>query len=204
MRDYKSGEGWEIFIGDCRNSMMLGMADASVQMCVTSPPYFGLRDYKCDGQLGREETPEAYIAAMVEVFREVKRVLKDDGVLWLNIGDSYAGSRGNYGGHNRGKGNSQREISTGSIENNTDHKLPSDLRPPTSKLSGDLKNKDLIGIPCILAGSRPGDTVLDPFGGSGTTAQVALQHGRKVILCELNGDYAPLIEQRIAGATSCK
>ena len=65
----------------------------SVQCCVTSPPYFGLRNYGVDGQMGLEESPEAYVAAMVEVFREVRRVLKPDGVLWLNLGDSYAAAR---------------------------------------------------------------------------------------------------------------
>ena len=67
------------------------------QMCVTSPPYFGLRDYGHEGQIGLEQTPEEYIAAMVEVFRCVRDVLADDGTLWLNIGDSYAGT-GKSGG----------------------------------------------------------------------------------------------------------
>lgn len=81
----------KVFFGDCRVSMRQMIADGvKVQMCVTSPPYFGLRDYNCDGQLGLEATPDAYIAAMVEVFREVRRCLKDDGVLFLNIGDSYS------------------------------------------------------------------------------------------------------------------
>jgi DNA modification methylase len=63
-----------------------------VNCCVTSPPYFGLRDYGHEGQIGLEETPEAFVQKMVEVFREVNRVLRDDGTLWLNLGDSYAGS----------------------------------------------------------------------------------------------------------------
>jgi DNA modification methylase len=63
-----------------------------VQTCVTSPPYFGLRDYGHDGQLGLEPTPDEYVAALVETFREVRRVLRDDGTLWLNLGDSYAGT----------------------------------------------------------------------------------------------------------------
>lgn len=67
----------------------LPLADKSVHCCVTSPPYWGLRDYGVAGQLGLERTPEEYIAAMLEVFREVKRVLRDDGTLWLNMGDSY-------------------------------------------------------------------------------------------------------------------
>src|SRR5690606_3906797 len=68
-------------------------------MCVTSPPYWGLRDYGVNGQLGLEETPEQYVKNMVDVFREVKRVLKDDGTLWLNLGDSYAGSMKGYMGN---------------------------------------------------------------------------------------------------------
>ena len=64
-----------------------------IDCCVTSPPYYGLRDYGVEGQLGLEETPEEYIDKMVEIFNEVKRVLKDDGTLWLNIGDSYAAQR---------------------------------------------------------------------------------------------------------------
>jgi hypothetical protein len=63
-----------------------------VNCCVTSPPYFGLRDYGCEGQMGLEPTPDEFVAGMVEVFREVRRVLRDDGTLWLNIGDSYSGS----------------------------------------------------------------------------------------------------------------
>ncbi len=68
----------------------LPLADGCVQTCITSPPYFGLRDYNVSGQIGLESTPDAYVAQLVEVFREVRRVLKDDGTLWLNLGDSYA------------------------------------------------------------------------------------------------------------------
>ena len=70
----------------------------SVNCCVTSPPYWGLRDYGAEGQIGLEETPEAYVAKLVDVFREVRRVLCDDGTLWLNLGDSYAGSGKGWGG----------------------------------------------------------------------------------------------------------
>ncbi len=71
---------------------MRTLPDASVHCCVTSPPYWGLRDYGHDGQIGLEATPEAYVARMVEVFREVRRVLRDDGTLWVNLGDSYFGT----------------------------------------------------------------------------------------------------------------
>ena len=82
----------KILIGDCRN-LLREMPEKSVHTCVTSPPYFGLRDYGMDDQIGLEQTPEAFVAEMVAVFREVKRVLRDDGTLWLNLGDSYASYR---------------------------------------------------------------------------------------------------------------
>lgn len=71
------------------NAINISLADGTVQTCVTSPPYFGLRDYGVDGQIGLEQTPDAYVAQLVAVFREVRRVLRDDGTLWLNLGDSY-------------------------------------------------------------------------------------------------------------------
>lgn len=250
------------------------------QTCVTSPPYFGLRDYGHDGQIGLEETPEQYVAAMVDVFRHVREILADDGTLWLNIGDSYAGSGKGPAG-NLGKAHNERHM---------EHTRASGLVPEG------CKPKDLIGIPwmlafalradgwylrqdiiwskpnpmpesvkdrctraheyvfllsksrtyffdnlamqeasnegekrnrrsvwqvatrpykgahfatyppaliepCILAGSREGDIVLDPFMGSGTTASVAVQHGRQYIGCELNRDYEPLQLARITDAT---
>jgi DNA modification methylase len=79
-----------ILQGDCL-SVLRTLSDQSVHCCVTSPPYFGLRDYGVAGQIGLEETPDEYVAKLVEVFREVRRVLRDDGTLWLNLGDSYAG-----------------------------------------------------------------------------------------------------------------
>ena len=84
------------YLCDVRESLR-GMQAQSVNTCVTSPPYWGLRDYGEDGQLGLEPTPEEYVASMVEVFREVKRVLREDGTLWLNLGDSYAKSESNIG-----------------------------------------------------------------------------------------------------------
>jgi DNA modification methylase len=83
----------QILVGDCRERLR-GMAAGSVQTCVTSPPYFGLRDYGHAGQIGLEPTPDDFVAAMVEVFREVRRVLRDDGTVWLNLGDSYASAGG--------------------------------------------------------------------------------------------------------------
>jgi site-specific DNA-methyltransferase (adenine-specific)/site-specific DNA-methyltransferase (cytosine-N4-specific) len=83
----------ELLQGDCR-SVLPTLEAGSVQCCITSPPYWGLRDYGCNGQLGLESTPAEYVAKMVEVFRQVWRVLKDDGTLWVNMGDSYAQSGG--------------------------------------------------------------------------------------------------------------
>lgn len=79
-----------ILLGDCLQSLKT-LPDESVDCCVTSPPYYALRDYGCDGQIGLEETPEAYIEKLTDVFTEVRRVLKPEGTLWLNIGDSYWG-----------------------------------------------------------------------------------------------------------------
>lgn len=78
------------------------LPDQSVQCCITSPPYWGLRDYGVEGQIGLERTPEEYVARLVEVFREVRRVLRDDGTLWLNLGDSYNGSGGAGGDYGPG------------------------------------------------------------------------------------------------------
>ena len=78
----------DIFTGDCVD-VMRGLPDGMAQTCVTSPPYFGLRDYGHDGQIGLEDTPDAFVARLVDVFREVRRLLRDDGTVWLNLGDTY-------------------------------------------------------------------------------------------------------------------
>ena len=121
-----------IEFGDCRDTMRRWAAEGvKVQTCVTSPPYFGLRDYGHDGQIGLEQTPEEYIAAMIEVFRCVRDVLADDGTLWVNIGDSYA--------------------SGGRKTRDSDEKLAQrgmDTRPADP---AGIKPKDLIGIPWMLA-----------------------------------------------------
>ena len=94
-----------ILQGDCRQ-MLASLPDASVHCCVTSPPHFGLRDYGMVEQIGLEQTPAEFIDQLVTVFREVRRVLRDDGTLWLNIGDSYAqaGGRGKQGATSQRKG----------------------------------------------------------------------------------------------------
>lgn len=131
-----------ILIGDCR-ALLATLPDESVHCCVTSPPYFGLRDYGVEGQLGLEATPAAFIDVMVEVFRQVRRVLRSDGTLWLNIGDSYASSAGGYSETaSRGTSSSPR-IGKGTME----AVVKGHLRSPPSG----LKPKDLIGVPWRLA-----------------------------------------------------
>ena len=323
-----------IEFGDCRETMRRWATEGvRVQMCVTSPPYFGLRDYGHAEQLGLEQTPEEYITAMVEVFRCVWDVLADDGTLWLNIGDSYART-----------GGTDRKVSSTAQVGSTRNTM-GQMSDRTSKASAlGLKDKDLVGIPwmlafalradgwflrqdiiwhkpnpmpesvrdrctkaheyvflfskspkyffdndairepwegeaakavaigtkkvgqrginasarrgltdgqatqfqkqghsgyfgadgkcllnplgkgkrsvwnvatrpykgahfatfppaliepCILAGSRPGDVVLDPFMGSGTTASVAIQHARQYLGCELNLEYQALQTERV-------
>lgn len=131
----------KILVGDCRKTLK-NLPDQSVHCCVTSPPYYGLRDYGVDGQIGLEETPEEYVTKMVAVFAEVKRVLRDDGTLWLNIGDSYAGTKvGNTNGTGAGG------ASTGKVQQKVgvlDQKFVKRLAPG-------CKSKDLIGIPWMLA-----------------------------------------------------
>lgn len=134
-----------ILIGDCREKLR-ELPDQSVNCCVTSPPYFGLRDYGVDGQMGLEPTPDEFVAGMVEVFREVRRVLRDDGTLWLNIGDSYAGS-------GRGIGDT-KTTNKGQTASRDMHDARVDagaigrawVKPPEG-----FKQKDLIGIPWMLA-----------------------------------------------------
>lgn len=129
---------------------LASLPDNSVHCVCTSPPYWGLRDYGIPGQLGLESTIQEYITNMVAIFDEVRRVLREDGTCWVNIGDSYAGSWGNYGGQNRGNGK-QREIYTGSQVPNPAYDQLEDWRPPTSNPQPGLKPKDLCLIPERLA-----------------------------------------------------
>jgi DNA modification methylase len=308
-----------ILCGDCL-AMLTTLPTESVRTCVTSPPYWGLRDYGVDGQIGLEPTPDAYVQRMVQVFREVKRVLKADGTLWLNLGDSYGSKGGDtFTGFNA------RWDGTG-LDGGKQAATAKTF--PKNECTTGLKPKDLVGIPwrvafalqadgwylrsdiiwakpnpmpesvtdrptkaheyifllskseryfydheaikeeaiadnreffrgndkytggnafhnsqerkangkghvdnilgtrnkrsvweiatqpypeahfatfppkliepCILAGSRPGDTVLDPFAGSGTTLYVAKELNRKYIGIELNKAYVSLIHQRLA------
>jgi len=121
----------QILQGDCRQ-VLASLPAASVHCCVTSPPYFGLRDYGVPEQIGLEQTPAEFVEQMVLVFREVRRVLRDDGTLWLNLGDSYARSGGEQGGGNQ-------LLHMQGIQSRC-------LVPPAG-----LKHKDLIGIPWRVA-----------------------------------------------------
>lgn len=125
-----------IEFGDCRETMRRWAEQGvKAQTCVTSPPYYGLRDYGHDGQIGLEETPEAYITAMVDVFRCVRDVLADDGTLWLNIGDSYFSDTKGSGGP------SAKQDSNGG----------SRYESKKFQRTNGIKPKDLIGIPWMLA-----------------------------------------------------
>jgi DNA modification methylase len=305
-----------ILTGDCLE-VLRGLPDGMAQTCVTSPPYYGLRDYGHAGQIGLEETPDAYVARLVEVFREVRRVLRDDGTLWLNLGDSYASQGGAHGGRR----DNQRGVGAKRL-----HEEGAGDQSARRPAQG-YKPKDLLGIPwmvafalradgwwlrqdiiwhkpnpmpesvtdrctkaheyvflltksaryfydaaaiaedaihagqqvtlgekslsrgqasgagvrasgnglaasvtvgatrnarsvwpiatqpysgahfatmppalaerCIKAGSKPGDMVLDPFGGAGTTGLVADRLGRSATLIELNPEYARLARERM-------
>jgi DNA modification methylase len=149
-----------IIEGDCR-AVLRDLPDQSVHCIVTSPPYFSLRSYLPVGhpakaaEMGSEPSPAEFVGALVELFREIRRVLRDDGMVWLNLGDSY--------------GRGDRPKSGGDAARGTGAHDP---------------------IPC---------TVLDPFGGAGTTGLVADRLGRDAILIELNESYAAMARKRIAG-----
>lgn len=313
----------DVLPGDCRETLAT-LPDESVQCCVTSPPYFGLRDYGHGEQIGLEPSPAEYVEQLVAVFREVRRVLREDGVLWLNLGDSYAGG-GTIGRNDTtpdalARRAEQYGTGTGSLVGNSGkrpavvglkakdllgipwrvafalqadgwylrqdiiwHKpnpMPESVRDRCTKaheyvflmskseryfydadaisepavyggeqlgiVRGSKRRAESMGVSprgnekpgadadiplnrnrrsvwsitsepypdahfatfptelprlCILAGSRIGDTILDPFAGSGTTMQVAIELGRGTIGCELNPDYGRLIEKRLARTT---
>ena len=266
----------EILIGDSMN-LLMAIPDESFKSCITSPPYWGLRDYGIDGQIGAEFDLQDYIDSLRKIFSEVKRTLKKDGTLWLNIGDSY--TSGNRKWRDSDAKNKGRAMS---------------YRPPTPP---DLKPKDLIGVPwkiafalqmdgwylrsdiiwnkpncqpesvkdrptrsheyiflfskskdyyydqksimepvkdggkmknrrsvwnintngfkdahfavfpselvkvCLKAGSKEGDTILDPFFGSGTVGEIATIYNRRFVGLELNKEYAEMAKYRIDNLT---
>ncbi len=260
-----------ILVGDCRY-LLRTLSKKSIQTCVTSPPYFGLRDYGVQGQIGLEQTPDAYVAELVSVFREVRRVLRDDGTLWLNLGDSYGKAKQLLGmpwrvafalqadgWHLRSsiiwhKPNPMPESVTDRPTNSHENIFllaKSDRyyfdaeavkeRAESDRMRGPALHGDKISTngnsglsrrkpqefrnirnvwtvptqglseahfatfptaliePCIKAGCPEGGTVLDPFGGAGTTGLVADRLGRNAILIELNPGYAEIAEKRIHG-----
>ena len=122
--------------------VLKSLPDNSIDCCVTSPPYYALRDYGCDGQIGLEETPEKYIESLCDVFSEVRRVLTPQGTLWLNIADSY------WGG---GWRNAQFNEHSGDIQKGSKGTYCGLSLPACKGKVGDYKPKDLIGIPWMLA-----------------------------------------------------
>lgn len=126
-----SSPNYEVYLGDCRQ-VLSAFPDQSVNCCVTSPPYWGLRDYGTSEQIGLENDPAAFVEELVSVFKEVRRVLRDDGVLWLNLGDSYAGNNSRASNNGRAGFGAPRE----GVFNRTGE---------------GLKPKDLVGIPWLVA-----------------------------------------------------
>ena len=294
----------KILQGNCLETLS-SLEEKSVNTCVTSPPYWGLRDYGNGDQLGQEETPEKFVDNLVNVFREVRRVLRDDGTVWLNLGDSYCGTghKGDtidsrYEGcngqkvalNNKIQGLKSKDlvgipwrvafalqadgwylrqdiiwhkpnpmpesvqdrctkaheyifllsksakyyydneaIKEDSAESSKDRlnqdiknqkgssRVPGKTNGIMNAVGGEKRNKRSVWVvatqsyseahfatyppelikPCILAGCPEGGTVLDPFGGSGTTAQVASNLNRNAILCELNPEYVEIAKGRL-------
>lgn len=262
-----------VVTGDSRE-LLRDLPSESVQCCVTSPPYWGLRDYDHPAQIGAEQSPEEYVQNLVDVFRGVRRVLRGDGTLWLNVGDGYArnGGTGNCG-PNAVVGNTKKLIQRRncrvpdcwglkdrdlmglpwrvafalqadgwilrsritwvkrsampeSVKNRPTSateeiflfaKSPSYFYNPDGvreESGANLRNFWLLssdgsgkGHPaafprelarrCVLLGSREGDTILDPFSGSGTTGEVAQKLGRQAVLMELNPKYSQISSEKI-------
>ena len=135
----------QIYNSECLQGLK-SLPDNSIHCCVTSPPYYGLRDYGNDSQIGLEKTPEEYIQKLVDVFREVNRVLTKDGTLWLNIGDSYAGSMKGAAGYPDNAMNYKQGTNRETLGKAT-----------LVKQCTGCKSKDLIGIPWMLAFSLRSD-----------------------------------------------
>jgi len=302
----------KILVGDAV-ARLRELSEGSVRTCVTSPPYWGLRDYGNDGQLGLEPTPQEFVENLCKVFDEVWRLLADDGTLWVNLGDSYGNpsagrNDGNHRADGRPGGMSYKATGTakhtGKVMRTKDlvgipwrfafamqdrgwylrqdiiwakpNPMPESVTDRCTKSHeyvflltknstyyfdheaikepaihandrrngkgrhtytgkraendglvqqsfvtvNDTRNKRSVWTvntkgykeahfavypaeliePCVKAGSAVGDTVLDPFSGSGTTGEVALKLGRNYVGCELNPDYAKLSEKRITEA----
>lgn len=130
----------QILVGDCLEQLR-NLPSKSVHTCICSPPYFRLRDYNVKGQIGLETSPSAFVKKLVAVFREVHRVLRNDGTLWLNLGDSYAGSWGS----------ASKRVTPGAKSRNSIANQPKVASPPKLAKRAGLKPKDLIGIPWMVA-----------------------------------------------------
>lgn len=139
---------WEVICGEARK-VMQDMSDERFQTVITSPPYWGLRDYRIEGQLGLEPTPEEYVDRLVEIFREVRRVLRDDGTVWLVLGDSYWGGKGKSGYELPHK--AQERLNRGETLQHS-YQVPGymEMRPADGKHPV-IKPKDLVGIPWLVA-----------------------------------------------------
>jgi DNA modification methylase len=129
---------WRVLVGDVRDKLA-ELPAGSVQCCVTSPPYFGLRDYGVAGQIGLERTPAEFVAEMVNLFRLVREAMREDGTLWLNLGDSYAGGAGRWGGY-ASMPNCKQTTNAGSHGQRSPQDIPAGMKP-----------KDLMGIPWRVA-----------------------------------------------------
>jgi DNA modification methylase len=127
---------WRILVGDVRERLR-DLPDSSVQTCVTSPPYWGLRDYGHAGQIGLEATPGAFVSELVAVFAEVRRVLAEDGTVWLNLGDSYANASGGTSG---GQGETSQRKGRSNVNDQRRSVCPDGVAP-----------KNLVGIPWRVA-----------------------------------------------------
>ena len=132
-------DGCVLFTGHVMDALAV-IEDKSVQMIATSPPYYGLRDYGVKGQIGLESTPQEYVQRIVEIMRECRRVLRDDGIMWFNIGDSFAGSGKGRRANGTHQGGGKQGTNRGTIEGSL-----------TKTSAPGYKNKDLIGIPWMCA-----------------------------------------------------
>lgn len=282
---YAADASIQLLHGDAL-AVLRGLPSGSVRCIVTSPPYWGLRDYGASGQIGLEASPDAYVAALVQILREARRVLADDGTLWLNMGDSFAAYRdGKQPPQTISGGKRRGEPAVAGMGSNRNRKclepyglkhkdligmpwrvalalqadgwwlrseviwektspLPSRvidrltvsheqlfllskseryyfdveaIKEPTADNTGLRRRRTVWRVanrkeypaahfatyptaliePCIHASTQPGDTVLDPFIGSGTTALVAREHGRHAIGIDLNTAYLDIASQRL-------
>jgi DNA modification methylase len=172
-----------VHFGDCLETLRR-MPDGLVQTCVTSPPYYGLRDYGHAGQIGLEATPEEFIAKLVAVFAEVRRVLRDDGTCWVNIGDSYATAAG---------ATDDRRGRSGNLGNGGRNGVAIPTR--RAGAAGALKAKDLIGVPWMLAFAlRAGFSACDCCGVEKRSDIWPVHNGHRVCIdCALQGKHSKVL-----------